>query len=100
MLKRTHYLRGIFTLAIIMTITTPVMGSEKDAGQDWYCSDHETHMKYEKHLQQHLNKSAEAITETLAKIYSDSTLSTDEKKAQTIEVIDKYLTTKNIGVGD
>jgi hypothetical protein len=100
MFNKTNYLVGIFSLAIIMTATTPIITFGENVGEDWYCSDHEAHAKYEKHLKRHLDHSAKAITDTLDKIYSDQALSKEEKKAKTLAVIDKHLSKMKAGLGD
>lgn len=100
MLKRTHYFTTLLSLSIVMALTTPIITHGGEAGKDWYCPDHEEHVQYQKHLKHHLDKAAEAITETLDKIYSDPALSKDEKKAKTIVVLDKYLSRMKAGIGD
>jgi len=37
-----------------MAMTTPIITHSENVGEDWYCSDHEAHVKYEKHLKRHL----------------------------------------------
>ena len=83
-----------------MTVTTPIITLGENVGEDWYCSDHEAHATYEKHLKRHLDHSAEAIADTLDKIYSDQTLSKEEKKAKTLAVLDKHLSKMKAGIGD
>lgn len=100
MFNKTNYLVGIFSLALVMTVTTPIITNGEDAGKDWYCSDHETHAKYEKHLKRHLDHSVEAITDKLDKIYSDQALSKDEKKKETLAILDKHLSKMKAGLGD
>lgn len=48
-------------------------------GHDWYCPDPATHAKYTKHLNLHLDHSAEAIAEVLDKIYNNPSLNTEQK---------------------
>ncbi len=43
MFNRTNYLVGIFSLAIVMAVTTPILTNAEKVGEDWYCSDHEAH---------------------------------------------------------
>ena len=100
MLQRTHYFIALFSLSIVMTCTTPIITHAGETGKDWYCSDHEGHAQYEKHLKQHLDNSAEAITDTLDKIYSDQTLSKEQKKEKTLAVLDKHLSKMKAGIGD
>ena len=100
MLERTNYYVTLFSLSIVMAFTTPIITHGGEAGQDWYCSDHEAHMQYEVHLKHHLDNAADAITETLDKIYSDQTLSKEEKKEKTLDVLDKHLSKMKAGIGD
>lgn len=100
MFNRTNYLAGIFSLAIVMAVTTPILTNAEEVGKDWYCSDHEAHVQYEKHLKRHLDHAAVSITDTLDKIYSDQTLSKEEKKAKTLAVLDKHLSKVKAGMGD
>lgn len=100
MFNRTNYLAGIFSLALVMVVTTPIISNAENVGEDWYCSDHEAHAKYEKHLKRHLDHAAETITDKLDKIYSDQTLTKEEKKAKTLSVLDKHLSKMKAGIGD
>jgi hypothetical protein len=100
MFNRTNYLAGIFSLAIVMAVTTPILTNAENVGEDWYCSDHEAHAKYEKHFKRHLEHAAVSITDTLDKIYSDQALSKEEKKAKTLAVLDKHLSKMKAGMGD
>lgn len=100
MFNRTNYLVGIFSLALVMTVTTPIITNGEDVGKDWYCSDHEAHAKYEKHLKRHLNHSAAAITDMLDKIYNDQTVSKEEKKKKTLAILNKHLSKMKAGLGD
>ena len=83
-----------------MAVTTPILTNAEKVGEDWYCSDHEAHVNYEKHLKRHLDHAAESITDKLDKIYSDQTLSKEEKKAKTLAVLDKHLSKMKAGMGD
>lgn len=100
MFKRTHFFVALFSLAVVMTFTSPVITNGGEPGQDWYCSDPEAHAQYEKHLRRHLDHSVEAITDTLDKIYSDPALTKEEKKAQTLAVLNKHLSKMKAGMGD
>ena len=100
MLKRTHFFAVLFSLAIGMTFTTPIITNGGETGKDWYCSDPKAHTQYEEHLRRHLDHSAEAITDTLDKIYSDPALTKEEKKAKTMAVLDKHLSKMKAGMGD
>lgn len=75
------------------------MGDD-DPGKDWYCSEPEAHTAaYRKHLELHLGRGADAITDALDRIYSDITLSREEKKVQAIVVIRKHLARLRAGMG-
>lgn len=100
MFNRTNYLVGIFSLALVMTVTTPIITNGENVGEDWYCSDHEAHAKYEKHLKRHLDHSAEAITDMLDKIYNDQTVSKEDKKKKTLAILNKHLSKMKAGLGD
>lgn len=100
MFKRTHFFTVLFSLTVVMTCTTPVITNGGESGQDWYCSEPETHAQYEKHLKRHLDHSVEAITDTLDKIYSDPTLSKEEKKKKMLAVLDNHLSKMKTGMGD
>ncbi|TKB12257.1 hypothetical protein [Desulforhopalus sp. IMCC35007] len=99
MLKRKNS-RIVFTLTLVLAFAAPLLSNGQDTGKDWYCSDPAAHAQYEKHLKTHLDKTAEAISESLEKIYSNPNLSKEEKKAQAIDMLDKYLAKKQIGMGD
>lgn len=100
MFNRTKYLVGVSSLALVMAVATPIITNAEKTGEDWYCDDHEAHAKYEKHLKRHLDHAAESITDTLDKIYSDQTLTKEEKKAKTLAVLDKHLSKMKAGLGD
>jgi hypothetical protein len=103
MLKRKNSMI-VFALTLVLAFAAPLLSNGKDTGKDtgkdWYCSDPAAHAQYEKHLKTHLDKSAEVISDALEKIYSNPNLSKEEKKVQVIDVLDKYLAKKKIGMGD
>ena len=70
-----------------------------DLGHDWYCPDPATHAQYTKHLKLHLDHGAEAITNVLDKIYGDPSLSSEQKHAKTLDLLNKELAKAKIGPG-
>lgn len=100
MLKRTAKHGRFLTAALTTMLAFPLVASGDDTGRDWYCSEPEEHARYEKHLKLHLDYEAEAITRMLEKIYSDSSLSTEQKKQKTLTIINEYLSKIKAGVGD
>jgi hypothetical protein len=99
MLKRTEKFRRILIAAIVITLACPVLSIGSDLGHDWYCPDPEAHQQYTKHLKLHLDRGAEAIAEMLDKIYNDPTLSTEEKHAKTLHILNKELSKPHVGPG-
>ena len=85
---------------MLLSLAAPITVYGTDTGKDWYCSNPKEHAKYEKHLQRHLDNSADVITEKLDKIYSNPALSNAEKKAKTLKILEKYLSKMKAGVGD
>ena len=69
MVKMKKCFGRICLAAIIIAFATPLVSTGSEEGHDWYCSDKETHTKYESHLKKHIDHSAEAITEKLAVIF-------------------------------
>lgn len=90
----------IFIAAFVTALALPVMSSGDDVGKDWYCSEPETHAKYEKHLKKHLDHDANIIVNKLEKIFSDSSLTTEQKHSKTLSVLKKYLSRAKAGLGD
>ncbi|WP_419175908.1 hypothetical protein [Desulfosediminicola sp.] len=89
-------------MSIVAMLVFPALSvGDDDLGQDWYCSEPEAHTTaYKEHLGMHLERGAEAITDDLDKIYSDDSLTADEKKVRAIKVIMKHLTQIKSGMGD
>ncbi|MGB3211373.1 MAG: hypothetical protein WBB19_11770 [Desulforhopalus sp.] len=100
MLKRTVKYGGVLVAAFVTALVFPVLSSGDDIGQDWYCSEPEAHAQYEKHLKTHLDHEADAITNRLEKIFSDSSLTAEQKHSKTLSVLNKYLSRIKAGVGD
>jgi hypothetical protein len=99
MLKRTEEYGRVFIAAIVITLTAPAVSIGSDLGHDWYCPDPATHAQYTKHLKLHLDHGSEAITNVLDKIYSDSSLSAEQKHAKTLDILNKELAKAKIGPG-
>lgn len=89
-------------VSAIMLCATPVLSSGAgDTGRDWYCSDPDAHTKaYQKHVKQHLDRGAVVIADKLEEIYSDQSLSKEEKRAKTLAVLNDHLATIKVGMGD
>lgn len=100
MLKSTVKNGRIFIAAFVAALTLPVMSNGGEIGQDWYCSEPEAHVQYEKHLKTHLDHEAEAITNRLEKIFSDSSLTTEQRQAKTLNILNTYLSRIKAGMGD
>ncbi len=107
MLKRKsgQYKRILFTVSIIVfAIPLLAMGHDTalDTGHDWYCPDPEAHAQYEKHRKLHVQHQAGAVAVMLEKIYSDATLTAEQKNAETVAILNKHLfvVQSKLGVGD
>ena len=102
MWKRIGPHKRALALSIVAMLVFPALSvGADDLGKDWFCSEPETHsVAYKKHLQLHLDRGAEAITDALDTIYSDTGLTPEEKKVKAIEVIKKYLARVKAGMGD
>ena len=100
MLKRTVKYGQIFIAGFIASLALPVISSGENRGQDWYCSEPEVHAQYQKHLKAHLENQTEIITAKLEKIFNDSSLTIEQKRAKTAYVLDKYLSRIKAGIGD
>jgi len=86
--------------AVVIALAHPMLTTADNTGQDWYCSEPEDHAQYEKHLKLHLDHEAKIISQLLEKIYSDSSLSTEQKQEKTLSVLNKYLSKMKAGIGD
>lgn len=99
MLKRTVVTRRIIIAAALLTLASPLVSSGEKLGQDWYCPDHEGHVGYVKHLKLHLDHESEAIADMLGGIYCDPSLTKEQKRAKTIDILNKYLSQERVGPG-
>ena len=100
MLKSAKKHRGILIAGIVIALVSPMVSSGEDTGKDWYCSEPEAHSQYQKHLKLHIDHGAEVITEKLENIFSDSSLTREQKKTKAVHVLNKYLSKAKAGLGD
>ncbi len=99
MLKRTAVTRRIIIAVALLTLASPLMASDQKMGQDWYCPDHKGHASYVKHLKLHLEHDSGAIADMLGGIYCDPSLTKEQKRTKTIDILDKYLAKEKVGPG-
>lgn len=99
MFKKTKKHRQIIIAAIVIALTAPVLSLGSDLGHDWYCPDPTAHAQYKKHLKLHLDNGAETIADKLEKIYSDPAQSAEEKRAKTLDILNKELSKDQVGSG-
>jgi hypothetical protein len=100
MTGKTAIYRRILIAASVAFLTLPLLSKAQDSGHDWYCPDPDTHAIYEKHKKMHEDHEAQAITDLLRKIYTDESLSPEQKTAKAMELIDKYTSKVKMGLGD
>lgn len=98
MVQKNNKYRWALIAAMTMLLAFPLISSGK--GKDWYCPDTAGHAQYEQHLKIHLDHSAKAISESIEKIYLDSSLTPEQKKAETMKILRQYLSKKSAGTGD
>lgn len=99
MLKRTDKYGRVLISTIFISLAVPVLSIASDLGSDWYCSDAAAHSKYTKHLQLHLDHGADAIATALDGIYSDSSLSSEQKHVKTLIILKRELSKVKVGPG-
>ena len=99
MLKRTEIYGRVFIAAIVVTLTAPVLSIGSDLGHDWYCPDPAAHAQYTKHLKLHLDHGAENIANVLDKIYSDPSLTAEQKHTKSLTILNKELSKVQVGPG-
>lgn len=102
MAKRTGRYRQIFIAATIIALAHPILSYGQNTGHDWYCSDPEAHAQYEKHLKLHLENQAETIANNLEEIFSNPSLTKEQKHSRTLAILNKLLAKPKpgLGVGD
>ncbi len=99
MLKRTVKTGRIVIAATVLALALPLMSNGKEIGHDWYCPDHKGHAGYVKHLKLHLDQEAGTIADMLGEVFSDATLTKEQKRAKTIDILNDYLAKEKIGPG-
>ena len=92
----------VLIVTIMIVLTAPLLSlGAGDTGRDWYCSDPKAHTgDFKKHLKLHIDRGADRIAGKLEKIYNNQSLTSEEKQAQTIEILNKYLFQVKAGMGD
>lgn len=93
----------IMVLSIVLSAgpTISNAASDKNLGRDWYCSEPEEHTaEYQKHAQYHIEQGADAIAGDLEKLFSNQSLTADEKHKETVEILNRYLLKVKAGMGD
>jgi hypothetical protein len=103
MLKRSAVHGQILFAAVVIALASPVVSKATDhLGHDWYCPDPKAHAEYEKHRKMHMENDAEIIVDRLDKVYNDSALTAEQKRAQALEILKKDPSelAKGKGVGD
>ncbi len=101
-MKQNALYRRLLILSSAMLLATPILSSAgENMGNDWYCSEPAAHtMAYQKHLQVHLDGGSEAIANQLDETYSDTSLTTEQKKARAMKVLHDHLLKIKAGIGD
>ena len=99
MLKMTGKHGQILITAVVIMFAFPLFSIGKEMGRDWYCPDPAGHKSYVKHLKLHLDHEAGAIADMLGEVYCDASLTKEEKRAKTINILDKYLSKEKVGPG-
>jgi len=100
MQKKLYGQLVILSSAMILANPIASLGGD-NIGNDWYCSEPAAHsLEYQKHLQVHLDAGSEAIANELDKTYSNTSLTTEEKKARTMKVLHDHLLKIKAGIGD
>lgn len=99
MFKRTETYRRILIAAIVIVLAAPMLSIGSDLGHDWYCPDSAAHKQYTKHLKLHLDHGAEAIANKLDEVYSDPSLTTEQKHAKTLVILNQELSKVKTGPG-
>lgn len=99
MLKRTVKTGRIVIAASIIALALPLMSGGKEMGHDWYCPDQKGHAGYVKHLKLHLDHEAGAIADKLGELYCDPSLTKEQKREKTKDILNKYLSKEKVGPG-
>lgn len=91
---------AVLLSCIMIVLGTMTAQGGTPAGHDWYCPDPEAHAQYEKHRQQYHDHNADSIIEILNKLFSDQTLTLEEKKTQAAGILADYAAKVKMGIGD
>ncbi len=102
MVGKNERWRRLLIISILITLTAPVFSlGASDTGLDWYCLEPETHTEnYKKHLKLHITHGADRIAAKLEKIFNNQSLTSEEKRAKMIEILNRYLVQAKVGIGD
>ena len=99
MVKRIATSSRMVFAATFLMLASPLMVSGAELGHDWYCPDHQGHISYVKHLQLHLDHESGVIADKLGEIYCNPSLTKEQKRAKTIDILNKYLSQEKVGSG-
>lgn len=96
--KSRRFLVIFFSVFVIAPL---VSAGEADLDRDWYCSEPDAHTaQYESHLQKHIDHGAKEIATKLETVFSDQSLSKEEKLDKTVGILNRYLGRAKAGIGD
>jgi hypothetical protein len=99
MLKKTEKYGRILIATTVIALTHPLISTGQNTGHDWYCSDPAAHAQYEKHLKLHLENQAETIADELEEIFSNPSLTKEQKHSKTLTILNKLLEKPKPGPG-
>ncbi|SDO68593.1 hypothetical protein [Desulforhopalus singaporensis] len=104
MLRKIGIHRRLVMAIVMVSLVSPVIsigGSDKDLGKDWYCNEPEEHTRsYQEHVKYHIDNTKQAIANELEEIFTNQSLTADEKRDKTIDVLNRYLLKIKMGTGD
>ena len=87
MKQKTRRAGQIVIGIIIMAFATPVFSSGEDSGQDWYCAKSKEHAQYINHRKLHIDHEAEVAAALLEQVYSDKSLSAEQRHIKTVNIL-------------
>ena len=102
MKQKTRRAKGIVIGIIIMTFAAPALSSGENTGQDWYCAKPGEHAQYINHRRLHIDHEAEVAATLLEQIYSDKSLSAEQRHIKTVHILKQDLSNVSLekGIGD
>jgi hypothetical protein len=102
MVEKSGRWRRILIIIFMTILATPLISQGAgNTGLDWYCSEPKAHTgDYKTHIRLHIDRGAKNIAAKLEKIYTNQSLSSEEKQDKTIEILNKYLVHIKAGMGD